>query len=137
LGNKILKYLIKYGLILGGIFMILVSLIIIRNGYLDKKITESNKTVNVKVIDCYETGKRNYFLKFEFNGKTFVKRTKEKYCKKINDTENIELLTNQNNDRFIFADEYETDNDFVYGLLLLGFATLIIYKGYRNLKSDK
>ena len=135
--NKILTFLTKYGLILGGIFMILVSLIIIRNGYLDKKITESNKTVNVKVIDCYQTGKRNYFLKFELNGKTFVKRTKEKYCKKIKDAENIQLLTNQNNDRFIFADEYKTDNDFVNGFLLLGFALVIIFKGYRNLKSDK
>ncbi len=117
--------------------MILVSLIIIRNGYLDKKITERNKTVNVKVIDCYETGKRNYFLKFEFNDKIFVKRTKEKYCKEINDTESIQLLTNQNHDRFIFADEYKTDNDFVYGFLLLGFAFVITFKGYRNLKSDK
>lgn len=114
--------------------MILVSLIIIRNGYLDKKITESNKAVNAKVIDCYETGKRNYFLKFEFNGKTFVKRTKAKYCEKLKDTENVQLLTNQNNDRFIFADEYKTDNDFVYGFLLIGFASIIIFKGYRNLK---
>ena len=117
--------------------MILVSLIIIRNGYLDKEITENKKTVNVKVVDCYESGKRNYFLKFEFNGKIFVKRTKKEYCDRIKNAENIELLTNQNSDRFIFADEYESDNDFVDGLLLLGFATVIIFKGYRNLKSDK
>lgn len=104
---------------------------------MDKKITERNKTVDVKIIDCYESGRSNYFLKFKFNGKTFVKRTKAKYCEEIKGVKNFKLLTNENNDRFIFQDEYETDNDFVYGFLLLGLATVIIFKGYGNLKSVK
>ena len=134
---KILTFLNKYGLIIGGIFMILISLIVIRNGYLDKKITERNITVDVKIINCYETGKSNYFLKFKFNGKTFVKRTKAKYCNEIKGADTKKLLTNENNDRFIFTDEYETDNDFLYGLILIGFASIIIFKGYKNLKNNE
>ncbi|UKM66622.1 hypothetical protein GSB9_03212 [Flavobacteriaceae bacterium GSB9] len=135
--NKTLTFLNKYGLILGGVFMILVSLIIIRNGYLDKKITERNKTVDVKIIDCYDSGRSNYFLKFKFNGKTFVKRTKAKYCEEIKGAENFKLLTNENNDRFIFQDEYETDNDFLYGFILIGVASIIIIKAYKTLKKQE
>lgn len=132
---KILTFVNKLGLLIGGIIMILISLIIIRNGYLDKKITERNKIVDVKIIDCYQTVKRNYFLKFEFNGKTFVKRTKAKYCNEVKSAETSKLLTNESNDRFIFLDEYETDNDFLYGNILIGFAFIIILKGYKNIKN--
>lgn len=132
--NRILTFINKYGLIIGGIFMLLVSLIIIRNGYLDKQISERNEKVIVKVIDCYETGKRNYFLKFEFDNKEFVKRTKAQYCRNLKNTNETELLSNKNHDRFIFIDEYETDNDFLYGFLLIGFALVIIFKGYKKLR---
>ena len=114
--------------------MLIVSSIIVRNGYLDKKITERNEKVVVRVIDCYETGKRNYFLKFEFENKIVVKRTKAKYCRNLIDTNQTELLTNENHNRFIFIDEYETDNDFLFGFILSGFALVIIFKGYNSLK---
>lgn len=132
--NKTLTFIIKYGLIMGGIFMLVVSSIIIRNGYLDKEITERNEKVVVKVIDCYETGKRNYFLKFEFENNVVIKRTKAKYCRNIKDTNVTELLTNENHDRFIFVDEYETNNDFLFGFILSGFALTIVFKGYKSLK---
>jgi hypothetical protein len=112
--------------------MILISLIVLRNGYLDKKITERNKTVLIKVIDCYDSGNSNYFLKFEFKGKTFVKRTKGFYCKEISGKNEIELLSNESNDRFIFLDEYETDNDFFFGSILGLFGLFVIYKGNKN-----
>jgi hypothetical protein len=112
--------------------MILISLIVLRNGYLDKKITERNKTVLIKVIDCYDSVNSNYFLKFEFKGKTFVKRTKGIYCKEIHGKNEIELLSNESNDRFIFLDEYETDNDFFFGSILGLFGLFVIYKGNKN-----
>ena len=132
--NKILIFIVKYGLIIGGIFMLLLSSIIIRNGYLDQEITERNEKVTVKVIDCYETGKRNYFLKFEFKNKEFVKRTKAQYCRKLVNKNETEMLTNKNRDRFIFSDELDTDNDFLFGFILSGIALVIIFKGYQSFK---
>ena len=119
--------------------MILISLIVLRNGYLDKKITERNKTVLIKVIDCYDSGNSNYFLKFEFKGKTFVKRTKGFNCKEISGKNEIELLSNESNERFIFLDEYETDNDFFFGSIIGLFGLFVVYQGNkkRNLENVK
>ena len=115
--------------------MLVISSIIIRNGYLDKEITERNEKVVVRVIDCYETGKKNYFLKFAFENNIVVKRTKAKYCRNLKNTNQTELLTNENRDRYIFIDEYETDNDFLFGFILSGVALIIIFKGYKSLKT--
>lgn len=112
--------------------MFLISLIVLRNGYLDKEITERNEKVIVKVIDCSEDGNRSYFLKFEFNNKVFVKRTEFKYCKEIEHTNKIELLSNKSYDRFIFPDEYKTNNNFLFGFLLSAIALIIIYKGNKD-----
>ena len=115
--------------------MLLISLIVLRNGYLDKKITERNKTELVKIISCYDSGNSNYFLKFEFNNKIFVKRTKGFYCQEIYGKDEIEMLSNKNNDRFIFLDEYETDNDFFFGSILSVLALFIIYKGMKKVRN--
>lgn len=110
--------------------MVLVSGIIIRNGFIDKKITEQNILVEVTVIDCSEFGKRNYFLDLEYNGKTFTKRTKKQYCERLNKRDKIEMLANKTKDEFIFINEYKNDNDFVYGFILLGIGLIITYKGW-------
>ena len=133
--DKILSFISNYGLIVGGIFMIMISIIGLRNGYLDKQITERNETVKVKVIDCSETGNRHYFLKFEFKGKTFVKRTKSLYCEKISGKSEIEMLSNKKNDRFIFSDEYKTDNDYFFSSILGLMGIFIIYKGSKSKKN--
>lgn len=112
--------------------MMLISYIILRNGYLDKKITERNKVVTVKVIDCSNSGNNSSFFKFEFNNKTFVKRTKSSYCQKISGKKEIEMLTNEDNDRFIFSDEYKTDNDYTFGFLMSIIGIIIIYKGIKS-----
>ena len=132
--DKILSFIAKYGLVIGGMFMIMISIIGLRNGYLDKQITERNKTEIVSVIDCSSSGNNSYFLKFEFNGKTFVKRTKSSYCKKISGKSEIEMLSNENNDRFIFADEYKTDNDYFFSSILALMGIFIIYKGRKKKK---
>ena len=134
--NKIQSFINNYGLIIGGILMLLISLIIIRNGYLDYEIKERNEKVVVKVIDCSKTGKNNYFFKFEYDNKVFVKRTKAKYCRNLKNINETELLSNKKYDRFIFVDEYETDNDFLYGFLLSGVALLILFKGIKKLKQN-
>lgn len=114
--------------------MLAVGFIGFRNGYLDKKITERNETVVVNVIDCYETGRSNYFFKFEFENNVVVKRTKAKYCRNLKDSDQVKMLANENHDRFIFIDEYQSDNDFLFGFILSGFALVIIFKGYQKLK---
>jgi hypothetical protein len=134
--NKILVFINNYGLIIAGISMLLISIVILRNGYLDKEITERNETVSVKVIDCYETGKSNYFIKFEFNNRVIVKRTKAEYCRKLKNKSEVEMLSNETFDRFIFLEEYESDNDFLFGFILSGLALLIIFKGSKKLKRN-
>ena len=116
--------------------MIIISIIGLRNGYLDKQVTERNKSVKVEVIDCSETGNGHYFLKFKFKGKEHVKRTKYLYCDRISGKNQIEMLTNESNDRFIFSDEYETDDDYFFSSILTIIGIFIIYKGIQSKKKS-
>ncbi|MEN3323580.1 hypothetical protein VP395_07565 [Mariniflexile soesokkakense] len=128
--NRFFNFITENGLAIGGFFMILISCIVLRNGYLDEKITEKNNYVKVRVVDCYEYGKRNYFLKFEYDEKTYVKRTKALYCEKVSGKNEIEILINDNKDGFILLDEYE--NDFTFGIILFSISLVIIYKGVKK-----
>lgn len=130
--DKILIFLYRYGLIIGGVFMLLVSLIILRNGYLDKQMTEKNEKVTVKVIGCTKDRNGNYFFEFEFDNEVFLKRTKAQYCRYLKNENEAIMLTNKNRDRFIFRNEYKTNNNFIYGILFMGIALVIVFKGFKN-----
>lgn len=130
--NKFLNIFSRYGLIFGGAFIILISSIILTNGYLKNKIVERNETVIVKVIDCYEYKRNYYFLKFEYKNKNFTKRTKYSYCKKYSSVDNVKMLTNENNDKFIFPDENIKNNNYFFGLILSFMGIIIIIKGLKT-----
>jgi hypothetical protein len=133
---KIISFIFKYGLIIGGLFILLISGIIINNGFLKKQITKENVIVTAKVIespkDCDDLGRRGGYCKLEFNGKTFVKNVNRIFCKSVADKKEVKMLTNGKMDELIFPNEYENSNDFVYGLLLGLFAIVIIYKGFKK-----
>ena len=116
--------------------MILIGFIILTNGYLESKMVERNKTVTVKIIDCYENKSNYFFLKFEYNNKVFTKRTKSSYCEKYSNQDNVKMLTNESNDKFIFLDENIKNNNYFYGSILSFIGIIIILKNIKNLKNN-
>ena len=130
--NKFFSFFHDRGLIIGGSFMFIISLIIISNGLIEKQITQENNRVKVKVIDCYKTANNDYFIKFEFNKRTFTKRTKAYYCNSISNNEEITMLSNKQLSNFIFLDEFKKDNDFTSGTILSLIAIIIIFKGFKQ-----
>lgn len=113
--------------------MVLIALIIVKNGFDRKKITEANIIVSAKVLespsDCDNLGRRGGFYKIEYNGKIFVKRGNRLVCEKIYNRKNIDVLTNRERDKIVLFDEYENSGDFLYGTLLAIIGLFIIYKG--------
>lgn len=134
--NKFLSFLYNQGLIIGGALTLIISIVILINGLKEKQITQENNRVKVKIVDCYKTGNNHYFLKFEFNKKTFIKRTKAYYCNRISNNEEVTMLTNKQLSSFIFLDEFEKDNNFTSGIILSILAVIIIFKGFKQ-KKDK
>ena len=116
--------------------MLLITGIIINNGFLKKQITKENIVVTAKVIDspkaCDDLGRRGGYCKLEFNGKIFVKNVDRIFCELVADKKEVKMLTNGKMDELIFLNEYENSNDFVYGFLLGLFAIVIIYKGFKK-----
>ncbi|WP_373060419.1 hypothetical protein [Zunongwangia sp. H14] len=103
---KILLFLKKYGLILGGIVMIIVSLIGVRNGFIEQKITEENRIVNVRVLELSKS-RSNYYLKLQHDEKSFVERIDATNFRKVKGKEEIQMLTNEEHSKFIFPDSFK------------------------------
>ncbi|UKM66598.1 hypothetical protein GSB9_03188 [Flavobacteriaceae bacterium GSB9] len=126
----------KYGLIIGGLIILLVTLINLNHEFTIKRITEENKIVVAQVIDspkdCDNLGRRGEYCKLEFNGQIFVKNLNRIFCELVVDKKEIKMLTNEKMDELIFLNEYENSNDFVYGILLGLFSIVIIYKGLKK-----
>lgn len=129
--NKIILFLNKYGLILGGVVIIIVSLIGLRNGYIEKEITEENRIVKVKVLELSES-RSNYYLKLQYDNKAFVERIDATNFRRIKGKEEIQMLTNKEYSKFIFPDAFKQNNNFLYGSLLGFVGLIIIYKGTKQ-----
>ncbi|MDF0708279.1 hypothetical protein [Flagellimonas okinawensis] len=129
--TKTLTFLNKYGLKVGGIFMVLVSLLVIRNGVIKKKITEENRIVSAKVLEtplnCDNLGRRGGYYKLEFNGKVFVKNGNRLICEQVFGKESVDVLTNLKKDKIVFLNEYENSNDILYGTLLVLIGLVITF----------
>uniref|UniRef100_UPI00404A7979 hypothetical protein n=2 Tax=Flavobacterium sp. TaxID=239 RepID=UPI00404A7979 len=137
--DKFLNFIITYGLALGGFFVIIIGLIGIRNYYLNYEITKTNEKVTVRIIECYSRisplakyGRKDYFIKFEYNKKVHIKRTLSKYCKKIEGQLYIEMLVNDKKDSFIFVDEVEDKVVIISSFLLIIVGLFIAYKGLKE-----
>lgn len=129
--SKILPFLNKNGLKVGGLFMVLVSLVVIRNGLITKKMTEENRIVSAKVLetplDCDNLGRRGGYYKLEFNGKIFVKNGNRLICEQVFGKESVDVLTNLKKDKIVFKNEFENSNDILHGTLLVLMGLVITF----------
>ncbi|MEO9512732.1 MAG: hypothetical protein ABJN84_17415 [Flavobacteriaceae bacterium] len=134
--SRILDFFITHGLKIGGLFMVLISLVVINNGIVGKKITKENRIVSAKVLetplDCDNLGRRGGYYKLEYNGRVFVKSGNRLVCEKVYGKDKIDVLTNSEMDKIIFLDEYENSNDFIYGTILMLIGIAITFKGLKK-----
>ncbi|WP_375324926.1 hypothetical protein [Flagellimonas sp. GZD32] len=131
--SKTLKFLIQYGLKIGGLFIILISFIVINNGIVRRKITKENRIVSAKVLEvpleCNNLGRRGGYYKLELNGQIFVKNGNRFICEQVIGKDKVDVLTNSKKDKIIFINEYQNSNDFLYGTILMLFGLGIALQG--------
>ena len=134
--NKSPYFVLRHGLKIGGLFIVLISLVVINNGIVRKRMTEENRIVSAKVLetplDCDDLGRGGGYYKLEFNGQVFVKNGNRLVCETVYGKEKIDVLSNSEMDKIIFLNEYENSKDFLYGTLLMLFGIVITYKGWKK-----
>ncbi len=120
-------------LILGGVFIIIISSIIIWKNFVKKEIYDEGSKVEVTVLEapssCKNITKRRGYCKLQYNGKVYVKRAGNKFCHLVSGKKNVTMLTN--GEEIIFLQEYSGE-PFVYGLILVAIGIIIIIKGYKS-----
>ena len=131
---NLFDYLLSNKFLIGGLFIIIIGCIFIQKGLSQKNIVEQNNLIQVNIISCSKVGK-SYFLKFEYDHKLYTKRTKYSYCQENKKEGKIKLLANREYNEFIFLNEYQKDNGFVFGTIFLGFGIFLIF--YCRNKKDK
>ena len=116
--------------------MSIIAIIILTNGVVKKRITEQNKIVTAKVLetpkDCDNLGRSGGYYKLTYNGQVFVKKGNRLICEAIIGKSDVDVLTNENNDKIVFLNEYEESNDFWSGILLGIIGIVITYKGWKK-----
>ena len=116
--------------------MVMISLIVINNGIVRKRMTEENRIVSAKVLetplDCENFGRRGGYYKLEYKGRIFVKSGNRLICEQVFGKEKVDVLTNLEMDKIIFLNEYENSNDFLYGTLLMLIGITISFKGWKK-----
>ena len=130
MATKLSYFISKYGLIFGSIFMLIVSSIVLRNGIIDQEITEQNKQVKVEIKEWSKSSK-TYFVKLQYKDQHISKRTNGAYYRKFKDENEVLMLTNKEENRFIFPDEFQQNNGYLYGISLVIISLIILYKGIR------
>tara|TARA_R100000935_G_C2805910_1_gene152654 strand:+ start:263 stop:622 length:360 start_codon:yes stop_codon:yes gene_type:complete len=110
--------------------MFLVSFLILRNGYLEDIITKQNERVEVEIIE-WPRSRKSYFVKLKHKNKIFVKRTQAEYFRKYKENNEVIMLTNKEESKFIFPDEFKKNNNFLFGSLLSLISLIIIFKGIK------
>ncbi|MDT0622959.1 hypothetical protein [Croceitalea vernalis] len=134
--SKIISFIITKGLTIGGLFMLIIAVVVLNNGVLKMRITEQNKIVTAKVLetpkDCDNLGRRGGYYKLTYNGQVFVKKGNQLICETIIGKSDVDVLTNENEDKIVFLNEYEESNDFWSGILLGIIGIVIAYKGWKK-----
>jgi len=124
-------------LIIGGLFMVTISLLLIWKEVEKKQITDGNRIVTATVIktpaDCNDLGSRGGYYTLKFNDIIFVKRGDKNICESIVGKKEVKVLTNEKMDEIVWIDEYE-EIDIWSGFLLVFIGSVISFKGYRSLK---
>ena len=116
--------------------MLVITVVVLNNGIVKKRITEEKRVVSAKVletpIDCDNLGRRGGFYKLQYNGQLFVKSGNRLICETIIGKNEVDVLTNEQMDKIMFLNEYEESNDFISGILLGIFGIVILYKGWKK-----
>ncbi len=110
--------------------MLPISLILIRNASIDKEITELNNQVKVQIVE-WSKNRKSQFVKFKYGNQNISKRTSTDFYRKFRDKKEVTMLTNREKDRFIFPGEFEQENGYLYGTILVLVSLFIVYKGIK------
>ena len=129
--NSILRKVFFVGCLL----MIVVSLGIIKKTFEKKTISEYGKIVIVNVIEapanCSEVTTRGGYCKLRYNGEVFGKKAGIKFCSLVSKNTTVSMLTNEDQDVFLFVDEYDP-MQFLYAIAIFLIAIIIGIKGLRR-----
>ena len=121
------KTFLNKALFFGGLFLIVIALITIRNAFVKYKIYKSKEVVIVtllKLPNCENGSYGNKFLTLQYENSKFILRTKCKYVSNFKVGQKIEMYHKEGTKDFIFRNENvltELIADF-----LIGFIGLII-----------
>ena len=116
--------------------MLFIGSMLILGWYNTKAITELNQPVEVRILEHSRIGKRNYFIKIYHQGKSFSKRTSAQNFRQLKNSKTVVMLTNKEQDQFIFTDELKRHDGLGGGIILISFAFFLMSKGYRSLQND-
>ncbi|UOY08890.1 hypothetical protein L0P88_10125 [Muricauda sp. SCSIO 64092] len=121
-------------LFLAGVsLMVVVSCILILDTFEKKDITERNQEVFAKIIEapssCKNLGRRPPYSKIEYNNQIFIKKTGNQFCHLVSKKESVRMLTNEEGDKLLFPNEYDS-TEFVYASLLLLIAVVITIRKF-------
>src|SRR5690606_20570425 len=96
--SVLINFIAKYGLIFGGIFILLMGIMGLNKAKTQLDIHQKDLKVNVEIVeapsDCERIGRRGGFCKLKFNGQIFNKKTGRKFCDLVEGKKNIIMLTN-------------------------------------------
>lgn len=121
-------------LVFGGLFMFIVSLIGVRNGYLDNETLKYNHKVKVNIIGFSKYRRNDYFLDIVYKSDTIIKSTNGHFYRKYKDAKQVEMYRSADGKTYIFDGEIESDNDYAFGIILTAVSLIIIYKGWKGSK---
>lgn len=119
----------------GCLLMIVVSLGLIWKSFERRTITERGKTIIANIVeapaDCSELTTRGGYCKLKYNGKVFGKKAGIKFCSLVSKNTTVSMLTNEDEDVFLFVDEYDPI-EFLYSIAIIIIAIIIGIKGLRR-----
>lgn len=124
--------------IFGG-FILIISFIILYGTYEKMKITERGEIITVSIReapkDCSKIDSNTGYCKLEYKGKVYTTRAGKKFCHLVSGKNEIDVLTNQSKDKFLFIDEYDS-SQYANGIIMVFISLIIIYKGFKGKKND-
>lgn len=131
LKNKFLYFIISKGLKIGAGLMISVSFLLIYNTFEKKEMVDANMIVILDVIEaplsCRNLSTRGGYCKLLFKGEIYGKKAGNKFCHLVSDNNQVRMLSNKDQDNFIFEGEYDP-MQFVFASLLIFIGVIILIK---------
>lgn len=111
--------------------MITVAFLLIYKTYEKKEIVEANMIVIMDVIEaplsCRNLSTRGGYCKLLFKGEIYGKKAGNKFCYLVSDNNQVRMLSNKDQDNFIFEGEYDP-MQFVFAFLLIFIGVIILIK---------